>query len=82
MSQEKDRRWLIRTYAGHSTAKASNKLYRKNLAKGQTGLSVGRLGKETRVSLEKRENQSGNPRFATSLLTQQVLPTEYSVTLK
>ena len=40
MSQEKDRPWLIRTYAGHSTAKASNKLYRKNLAKGQTGLSV------------------------------------------
>ena len=40
MSQEKDRPWLIRTYAGHSTAKASNELYRKNLAKGQTGLSV------------------------------------------
>ena len=32
--------WLIRTYAGHSTAAASNALYRKNLAKGQTGLSV------------------------------------------
>ena len=32
--------WLIRTYAGHSTAKASNALYRGNLAKGQTGLSV------------------------------------------
>ena len=40
MSQEKDRPWLIRTYAGHSTAKASNELYRSNLAKGQTGLSV------------------------------------------
>lgn len=40
MSQEKDRPWLIRTYAGHSTAKASNELYRKNLTKGQTGLSV------------------------------------------
>ncbi len=41
MSQkEKDRPWLIRTYAGHSTAKASNKLYRSNLDKGQTGLSV------------------------------------------
>ncbi len=41
MSQkEKDRPWLIRTYAGHSTAKASNKLYRSNLEKGQTGLSV------------------------------------------
>ena len=41
MSQsQKDRPWLIRTYAGHSTAKASNALYRSNLAKGQTGLSV------------------------------------------
>ena len=37
---QKDRPWLIRTYAGHSTAKASNTLYRNNLAKGQTGLSV------------------------------------------
>ncbi|MBK5933741.1 (R)-ethylmalonyl-CoA mutase [Rhodovulum imhoffii] len=36
----KDRPWLFRTYAGHSTATASNALYRKNLAKGQTGLSV------------------------------------------
>jgi (2R)-ethylmalonyl-CoA mutase len=32
--------WLMRTYAGHSTAQASNELYRSNLAKGQTGLSV------------------------------------------
>ena len=32
--------WIFRTYAGHSTAKASNELYRKNLGKGQTGLSV------------------------------------------
>ncbi len=37
---QKDRPWLIRTYAGHSTAQASNALYRANLAKGQTGLSV------------------------------------------
>ncbi|MBW4709663.1 protein meaA [Roseobacter sp. YSTF-M11] len=37
---KKDRPWLIRTYAGHSTATASNALYRSNLAKGQTGLSV------------------------------------------
>jgi (2R)-ethylmalonyl-CoA mutase len=37
---QKDRPWLIRTYAGHSTATASNALYRGNLAKGQTGLSV------------------------------------------
>jgi len=36
----RDKPWLIRTYAGHSTAKASNALYRGNLAKGQTGLSV------------------------------------------
>jgi (2R)-ethylmalonyl-CoA mutase len=37
---ERDRPWMMRTYAGHSTAKASNALYRSNLAKGQTGLSV------------------------------------------
>ena len=40
MNQIKDKPWLIRTYAGHSSAKASNSLYRKNLEKGQTGLSV------------------------------------------
>jgi ethylmalonyl-CoA mutase len=39
-SHEKDRPWVMRTYAGHSTALASNALYRTNLAKGQTGLSV------------------------------------------
>jgi len=37
---ERDRPWMMRTYAGHSTARASNELYRRNLAKGQTGLSV------------------------------------------
>src|SRR5215211_5620118 len=37
---ERDRPWMMRTYAGHSTAKRSNELYRGNLAKGQTGLSV------------------------------------------
>ncbi|MDQ7776958.1 protein meaA [Paracoccus aminovorans] len=37
---EKDKPWLFRTYAGHSTAEKSNALYRSNLAKGQTGLSV------------------------------------------
>jgi ethylmalonyl-CoA mutase len=37
---ERDRPWMMRTYAGHSTAKASNELYRRNLEKGQTGLSV------------------------------------------
>ncbi|WP_425299400.1 protein meaA [Nocardioides panacisoli] len=37
---QKDRPWVMRTYAGHSTAEASNELYRGNLAKGQTGLSV------------------------------------------
>jgi (2R)-ethylmalonyl-CoA mutase len=36
----KDKPWLFRTYAGHSTANASNALYRDNLSKGQTGLSV------------------------------------------
>ncbi|PJN02631.1 protein meaA [Streptomyces sp. CB01201] len=38
--RQKDWPWLMRTYAGHSTAEASNELYRRNLAKGQTGLSV------------------------------------------
>ena len=38
--RQPDRPWLFRTYAGHSTAAASNALYRGNLAKGQTGLSV------------------------------------------
>src|SRR5215216_1225310 len=37
---ERDRPWVIRTYSGHSSATASNALYRQNLAKGQTGLSV------------------------------------------
>jgi ethylmalonyl-CoA mutase len=37
---KRDRPWIFRTYAGHSTAAASNALYRKNLSKGQTGLSV------------------------------------------
>ena len=37
---ERDRPWMMRTYSGHSTARASNELYRTNLAKGQTGLSV------------------------------------------
>src|SRR6201990_2579054 len=37
---QRDKPWIFRTYAGHSTARDSNALYRKNLAKGQTGLSV------------------------------------------
>ena len=37
---QKDKPWLFRTYAGHSTAAKSNELYRMNLSKGQTGLSV------------------------------------------
>src|SRR5437763_13657664 len=37
---ERDRPWLIRTYAGHSDGKRSNELYRRNLEKGQTGLSI------------------------------------------
>src|SRR3974377_1093148 len=36
----RDQPWIFRTYAGHSTPKASNELYLKNLAKGQTGLSI------------------------------------------
>src|SRR3981189_2912696 len=39
-AQKRDRPWLIRTYSGHSTAAKSNELYRTNLARGQTGLSV------------------------------------------
>jgi (2R)-ethylmalonyl-CoA mutase len=39
-ARERDKPWIIRTYAGHSTAAKSNALYRQNLAKGQTGLSV------------------------------------------
>src|SRR6201991_582872 len=37
---ERDRPWMMRTYAGHSDARRSNALYRRNLEKGQTGLSV------------------------------------------
>lgn len=37
---QRDQPWLMRTYSGHSSAKASNELYRTNLAKGQTGLSI------------------------------------------
>src|SRR6476659_4289200 len=40
MNAEKDRPWVMRTYAGHSSATESNKLYRTNLERGQTGLSV------------------------------------------
>jgi len=39
-AQERDRPWVFRTYSGHTSARASNALYRSNLAKGQTGLSV------------------------------------------
>jgi len=39
-STQRDRPWIFRTYAGHSTAEASNRLYRDNLEKGQTGLSI------------------------------------------
>jgi (2R)-ethylmalonyl-CoA mutase len=39
-SSHRDRPWVFRTYSGHTSARASNELYRKNLAKGQTGLSV------------------------------------------
>jgi (2R)-ethylmalonyl-CoA mutase len=39
-ADHRDRPWLFRTYSGHSTARASNELYRTNLGKGQTGLSI------------------------------------------
>jgi len=39
-SPQRDRPWVFRTYSGHTSARASNELYRRNLAKGQTGLSV------------------------------------------
>jgi ethylmalonyl-CoA mutase len=39
-ARDRDRPWIFRTYAGHSTASKSNELYRKNLSKGQTGLSI------------------------------------------
>ncbi len=39
-TRDRDRPWMMRTYSGHSTAAASNALYRTNLAKGQTGLSI------------------------------------------
>ena len=38
---EKDRPWVMRTYAGHSSATESNKLYRMNLAKGHAGFTIG-----------------------------------------
>src|SRR3954464_15631379 len=40
MALPADRPWMMRTYSGHSTARASNELYRTNLARGQTGLSI------------------------------------------
>ena len=40
VNHERDRPWMLRTYAGHTSARASNELYKTNLAKGQTGLSV------------------------------------------
>ncbi len=55
---ERDRPWVMRTYSGHSTAKASNELYRTNLAKGQTGLSIA-FDLPTQMGLD-----SDNPRCA------------------
>ena len=40
LAPKRDKPWIFRTYAGHSTAGESNSLYRANLAKGQTGLSI------------------------------------------
>ena len=39
-ARKADSPWIFRTYAGHSSARASNELYRRNLAAGQTGLSI------------------------------------------
>ena len=39
-TEARDKPWIFRTYSGHSTAEKSNELYKKNLAKGQTGLSI------------------------------------------
>ncbi len=39
----RDAPWVMRTYSGHSTARASNELYRNNLAKGQTGPRIRRV---------------------------------------
>ncbi len=39
-AKRRDKPWIFRTYAGHSTARELNRLYRQNLAKGQTGLSI------------------------------------------
>src|ERR1700722_16279860 len=39
-NHRRDKPWVMRTYSGHSSARASNTLYRTNLAKGQTGLSI------------------------------------------
>src|SRR6476620_10784772 len=52
---ERDRPWVMRTYAGHSSAAAINELYRRNLAKGQTGLSV------VAVSLKKKSYDPDHP---------------------
>ena len=40
MTVKRDEPWIFRTYSGHSTAAKSNALYRSNLGKGQTGLSI------------------------------------------
>src|SRR5512135_1159566 len=40
LRRERDKPWVMRTYAGHTSPRESNALYRRNLAKGQTGLSV------------------------------------------
>src|SRR6476620_1962817 len=53
--REPDRPWVMRTYAGHSSAATSNALYRTNLAKGQTGLSV------VAVSLKKKSYDPDHP---------------------
>jgi len=53
----RDRPWIFRTYSGHSTPEASNELYRTNLAKGQTGLSVA-FDLPTQIGLDSDDPQS------------------------
>jgi methylmalonyl-CoA mutase N-terminal domain/subunit len=62
MTRKRDAPWMIRTYSGHSTARASNELYRTNLAKGQTGLSIAfDLPTQTRWRRRARSARSACP---------------------
>jgi len=67
----RDKPWIFRTYAGHSTARESNRLYRANLAKGQTGLSIAfdlptqrRPGAASGASASRRKRRGHRPKAA------------------